>query len=167
MDTRLLEHMWRGMDAKVVDILQSTFEEVEEAIGEEEDTLLICGHGSPRGLLHPFKGYAVTDGMLRRNLRARNLICIWCHASDFGRTYGYKGFFSSMFISDALEAEYEGIKGYSDRQIWKSEDKFCNQVNELLKMGIPLKEWKDILMENYNPNNKVEDFNYKGLVYLW
>lgn len=166
-DTRILRKMWEGMDAKVVSVTESTQKEICDAISNEEDTLLLCGHGTPRGLLHPQYGYAVNDRMLRENLKARNLIGIWCNASDFARFYDYKGFFSDMFISNSIEAEFNGITGYSDKKIWEDERLFCEKVNILLKEGVPLKAWKDILMESYDIEDEVEDFNYTGLVYLW
>lgn len=166
-DTRILQYLWNNLGAEVVSVKEHTQREIAEAIRNEEDTLLLCGHGTQRGLMHPRFGYAVDDRMLRDNLNARNLIGIWCNASDFARYYGYKGFFSDMFISNRGEAEFNGITGYSDKKIWEDERLFCEKVNILLKEGVPLKAWKDILMESYDVEDEVEDFNYKGLVYLW
>lgn len=167
-DTRVLERMWKDMDAYVVDVTVNDKESIGEAIRSEKDLLLLCGHGTMNGLLHPYGGYAVDDKMLRNNLNPNTrLIGIWCNASDFARFYGYCGFFSDMFISNSCEAEWNGIEGYTDNQIWSYERVFCDKVNVLLTEGIPLKEWKDILMASYDLDNRIEDFNYKGLAYLW
>ena len=64
-DTYLLRGIWEGLEAKVIEIslddsgsfnnslfsLESKKEEINRAIEREEDTLIVCGHGTEDGCL--------------------------------------------------------------------------------------------------------------------
>lgn len=138
---------------------------VEKAMAEEEDTLVIIGHGSPNGLFYPdFDGYAVNDSNYRL-IRARNLICIWCFASEFCMRHRLHAFASSMFISNVSEAMMNGIYGYSPLQIDQNATRFYTEVNGMLKDKTPLTEWVDKLTGNVDKNNKVDVFNREALYF--
>lgn len=175
-DTKVLSTMWEGIDCKVIRVHQhSTMKDKEEmlkALQEEKDTVLFCGHGSGGGLWTPNIGARGKDSWAGfafsykdiPYVKAKNIIGIWCHASDFSRTFDVRGFYSSMFISNSGEAHFEGVEGVDDSAITKSEKLFCKRVNKLLKAKTPLSEWVGIL-QGYTPSNAVEEFNYNGLYY--
>ena len=56
-DTAVLRYIWKGIpNVKVVEITKKTANAVElvtSAIEKEHDTLIMCGHGTPQGLLNP------------------------------------------------------------------------------------------------------------------
>lgn len=175
-DTKVLSLMWEGIDCKVIRIhsrsTQKDKEAMIKALKEEEDTVLFCGHGSGGGLWTPnvvardkniWSGFAFSYKEIPY-VKAKNIIGIWCHASDFSRTFDVRGFYSSMFISNSGEAHFEGVEGVDNSAITKSEKLFCKRVNNLLKKKTPISQWLSIL-QNYEPSNAVEEFNYNGLYY--
>ena len=170
-DTAVLRYIWMGMPkVKVVEITRDTVNSkqlVNEAIEQEHDTLIMCGHGTPSGLLNPgFKGGAyLIDQSNYRKIKCNRIIAVWCHAKDFAETYGVKGFWSSMFISNSGEASMNGIKSVSGKSITEQEILFCIRLNELIKNYIPMKTWIDKLKAQADYDNEVVKFNYDGLRY--
>lgn len=170
-DTAVLRYIWMGMPkVKVVEITCDTVNSkqlVNAAIEQEHDTLIMCGHGTPSGLLNPgFKGGAyLIDQSNYRKIKCNRVIAVWCHAKDFAETYGVKGFWSSMFISNSGEASMNGIKSVSGKSITEQEILFCIRLNELIKNYIPMKTWIDKLKAQADYDNEVAQFNYEGLRY--
>lgn len=170
-DTAVLRYIWMGMPkVKVVEITGDTVNSkqlVNEAIEQEHDTLIMCGHGTPGGLLNPgFNGGAyLIDRSNYRKIKCNRIIAVWCHAKDFAETYGVKGFWSSMFISNSGEASMNGIKTVSGKSITEQEILFCIRLNELIKNYIPMKTWIDKLKAQADYDNEVVRFNYEGLRY--
>lgn len=170
-DTAVLRYIWMGMPkVKVVEITRNTVNAkqlVNEAIEQEHDTLIMCGHGTPGGLLNPgFKGGAyLIDQSNYRKIKCNRVVAVWCHAKDFAETYGVKGFWSSMFISNSGEASMNGIKSVSGKSITEQEILFCIRLNELIKNYIPMKTWIDKLKAQADYDNEVVQFNYEGLRY--
>ena len=170
-DTAVLKYIWMGMPkVKVVEITQDTVNAkalVNEAIEKEHDTLIMCGHGTPSGLLNPgFKGGAyLIDQSNFSKIKCNRIIAVWCHAKDFAETYGIKGFWSSMFISNSGEASANGIHSVSGKSITEQEILFCIRLNELIKDYVPMKTWIDKLKEQADYSNEVVKFNYDGLRY--
>lgn len=170
-DTRVLKYIWAGMPkVKVVEITRDTVNSkalVDEAIANEHDTLIMCGHGTPGGLLNPgFKdGPYLVDQSNYRKIKCNRVIAVWCHAKDFAETYGVKGFWSSMFISNSGEAAANGIHSVSGKSITEQEILFCVRLNELIKNYVPMKTWIDRLKEQADYTNEVVKFNYDGLRY--
>ena len=175
-DTRVLSIMWEGLDNVKVfklggDNPSGGKKDLITCLEQEEDTVLFCGHGSSGGLWYPFTTrlynawgvYAFTGNDIS-HVKAKNIIGIWCHASDFSRLTECRGFFSSMFVSNGREANYVGIHGVSDEQITESEILFCKRVNELLKNRVPISEWESKL-KSYTLTNAVEAYNYGGLYF--
>lgn len=170
-DTAVLRYIWMGMpNVKVVEITRSTrnpIRLVNEAIEQEHDTLIMCGHGTPAGLLNPgFNGSAYLVGAHNyMKIRCNRIIGIWCHAKDFAETYGVRGFWSSMFISNKGEASSNGIYSVSDKSITEQEILFCVRLNQLINNYIPMKTWVDSLRSDADYTNPVVKFNYDGLRY--
>lgn len=170
-DTAVLRYIWMGMPkVKVVEITRDTVNSkqlVNEAIEQEHDTLIMCGHGTPSGLMNPgFKGGAyLIDQSNYQKIKCNRIIAVWCHAKDFAETYGVKGFWSSMFISNSGEASANGIHSVSGKSITEQEILFCIRLNELIKNYIPMKTWIETLKAQADYDNEVVKFNYDGLRY--
>lgn len=175
-DTRVLSTMWEGLENVKVfklggDTPSGNKEDLIACLEQEKDTVLFCGHGSSGGLWYPLTArldsawgwYAFSKEDIS-HVKAKNIIGIWCHASDFSRLTECRGFFSSMFVSNSGEAHGVGIHGVSDKQITESEVLFCKRVNELLKEKVPISEWEGKL-KSYRLTNDVEVYNYGGLYY--
>lgn len=224
-DCGTLPLLWRGIpDANVLQLTRTskyTREDIRAAIQGESDTLLICGHGTPNGLL----GYAaspvrresaprynvsgrsqadqlreaygkakgdsvgaigllpeedeiheyyatnnvmgtVVDGTMAKDFHADRVICIWCHASDFARKHNLYGFWSSMFISNSMEARYCGFPGVPNEVILAECRKFMRDVNLLIRKDVPQDEWIDKIMAVGDLDYPTTAYNYEGLCYF-
>ena len=149
-DTELLKGIWEGLEA---------------ALEREEDTLIVCGHGTWDGCYAPIWGYTLSYKN-RDRIKAKRVIGIWCNAATFAEEYKVPGFFSSMFISNQAEARYMGIFGEDDDSIQESERKFTLILNALLKGNIPMEEWCSVFKASIDRNNEVEDYNFSMLKYF-
>lgn len=170
-DTEVLKRMWQGLD-NITLITNGPKERIKKALRNEKDTLLLCGHGTSGGLWMPRRtkedlsfpfSYALSKDDVPL-IKAKNIIGIWCYASLFAEKCYLSGFYSSMFISSLYEAAIMGIEGITAEEITRSEIIFCNRINRLLKEGVPLRLWTEILQKE-ECRNEVEKFNYSGLRY--
>ncbi|MBQ6102458.1 MAG: hypothetical protein IJL06_02185 [Kiritimatiellae bacterium] len=180
VDTRVLSALWEGIpDARVLDVRPGTPDArraVDVAIAEEEDALVLCGHGSPRGLFDPSamaRGdllaiarnppYLV-DARNAPSIRARRVVGVWCYAAAFAESAGLRGFFTGMFVSNPKEASFVGCPGRdSAATITEQEVLFCRRVNELLRAGTPPSEWIPRLNAQADRSLGVVRYNYDRL----
>lgn len=174
-DTFILNNIWANLDCKVITIGKDnvTRKDIDKAISEETDTLILAGHGSPDGLFgygyglgcSNFDTFYVVDGDNKHLIKAKNLICIWCYAADFGKQQNLKGFFSGMFISNSIEASLFNIIAQSEK-IWQLERNFCDNLNELIRTNVPMDQWIGRLKEMSDHNDPVDIFNMENLCYF-
>ena len=170
-DTLVLKHIWEGLpNVKVIEVNGHNgpwAKKVDSAILAEKDTLILCGHGYPSGLLSP-QSHGEPLLVSERNVRyikAKRVIGIWCHASSFAQSMNLKGFFSSMFISNPVEALVNNCPQSSGDIITREEILFGKRLNKLIASDTPMSEWKDKLIEQADMSIDVVRFNYKGLTY--
>ena len=109
-DCRVLQEMWQGLVIDTfIEINKDSVDwedAVDEALAAETDTLIMAGHGTSRGLLFPDyyrESYIVHMGNVHL-IKAKNVICTWCHASAFCTNHNLHSFSTSMFISNVDEA---------------------------------------------------------------
>ena len=186
-DTYLLRGIWEGLDARVIELRlddryseerghlddptipydssRKEIEEINRAIESEEDTLIVCGHGTEDGCLSPHFDYTLSSSN-KDMIRAKRFIGIWCNASTFAKKNNVPGFFSSMFISNTDEAGYMGIDNVDEERIKESERKFVNTLNSLLRNNIPMEKWKEAFTCIVEATNEVEVFNFTSLGYM-
>ena len=178
-DTYLLRGIWEGLEAKVIEIslddsgsfnnslfsFESKKEEINRAIEREEDTLIVCGHGSEEGCFSPTLNYTLSSSN-KDKIKAKRFIGIWCNASTFAKKNNVPGFFSSMFISNTDEAGYMGIDNVDEERIKESERKFVNTLNSLLRNNLPMEKWKEAFTSIIDTTNEVEVFNFSSLIYI-
>lgn len=87
-------------------------EDINSAIAEETDTLLLIGHGTWNGLLGPKRnGEYIIHQYNACAIAAKYVVCIWCYAVDFARKYIKNATIAAtgMFISNPDEARDNGI----------------------------------------------------------
>ena len=178
-DTYLLRGIWEGLEAKVIEIslddsgsfnnsrfsFESKQEEITRAIEREEDTLIVCGHGTEDGCLSPHFDYTLSSSN-KDMIRAKRFIGIWCNALTFAKKNNVSGFFSSMFITNTVEADYMGMGNVGKERIKESEMKFVNTLNSLLRNNIPMDKWKEAFNCIVDATNEVEVFNFTSLGYM-
>jgi len=181
VDTRVLAALWDDIpDARVLNIRPGTPDArraVDVAIAEEEDTLVLCGHGSPQGLFDPGAMAPGADlAAIARNppyvvdvrnapsIRARRVVGVWCYAASFAESAGLRGFFTGMFVSNPLEASFVGCPGRdSAATITEQEVLFCRRVNELLRADVPMEDWIPRLNAQADRSLAVVRYNYDRL----
>lgn len=186
-DTYLLRGIWEGLDARVIELRlddryseesrriddptipydssRKEIEEINRAIESEEDTLIVCGHGTEDGCLSPHFDYTLSSSN-KDMIRAKRFIGIWCNALTFAKKNNIPGFFSSMFITNTLEADYMGMGNVGEERIKESEMKFVNILNSFLKNNIPMEKWKEAFTCIVDATNEVEVFNFTSLGYM-
>lgn len=171
-DTLVLKHIWKDLpNVKVIEI--NSFngpwsKKVEQALLTEKDTIILCGHGYPSGLLSPQthgNPFIISEKNVR-HIRAKRVIGIWCYASSFAKSMNLSGFFSSMFISNPTEALINGCTKSNGETITREEILFGQRLSKLIASDIPMSEWKKKLVEQADTSIDVVKFNYSGLTYL-
>lgn len=113
----------------------------------EHDRIMMMGHGSPGGLFSVGKfknsGAYIIDQTIVPYLKNKdNSVFIWCNADRFVDTFGLKGFYSGMFISEVGEAYYCGLPGTEQDQVDESNYGFCNIIAKYIN------ENKEVIHEN-------------------
>lgn len=141
-------------------------EEVEKVLTENPNETLMClGHGSARGLFtHDFKGY-----LIDRNtpyLDTREIIGVWCYASDFARINNLRGFFTYMFISNPQEALVHRCGEHTYEFVYEQNRQFATKLNELIRNETPMEDWVEILYEGCDLKVDFVEFNYSNLAYF-
>lgn len=167
-DTQVLTTLWENApDVNLVHITRNTRNaknKVKKALIYEKDTLLLCGHGTPGGLLSPTGDFLVGEYDIRY-VKAKRVIGIWCYAAQFAESVGLKGFFTSMFVSNPAEAQLARCYQSSADVITQQEILFCNRVNRLILDEIPSCQWVDLLCAQADMTIDVVKYNYGGLSY--
>ena len=169
-DCRLLQHIWNNIpDVNVVEILPTSTDwedKVDSAISAECSTIIFAGHGTGYGLLFPdlSRGEYILHENNVNLIHAKNVICIFCFASDFCNRVGLHAFATSMFISNEEEAYENGIYNYEQSQINSNSKRFHQEVNHLLIEHICLDEWVMRLGAHMDVDNAIDVFNRQGLI---
>ena len=178
-DTAVLPLIWEGLtNVTVIEITRDTdnFEEiVDDAISQETDTILFCGHGSTLGLLHPNldSGQYILHENNSHLIQDNRVIGIWCYASEFAEAQHLHGFFTGMFISNESEAEQHGItfaqSDYDDINIDITHygTYFSKMLHGFLESNVPLSDWLSILNnDGINHSNIIGNFNFNRMRYF-
>jgi hypothetical protein len=129
------------------------------AMVETHDRIIMMGHGSPSGLIG--YGHIFINPEFIKVLQTKDTVCIWCHADQFVKKYGLKGFSTSMFISERNEGISYGINA-TQEQIDYSNNLFATELNKC----IDDENLYQLIKESYNGNDPVIQFNNEGLLVL-
>lgn len=165
-DTATFSRLYDGLE-DVTLLYNPTREEVENVLRERPTERLMClGHGSSRGLFsHDFKGYII-DRDTTPLLQTREMIGIWCYASDFARLNNLRGFFTYMFISNPQEANFHRCGEVSEEVVFEENRLFSQRINNLIREDVPMEDWVERLYESANTELEFVDFNYSNLAYF-
>ena len=171
-DTLSLRRIWRGFDCNVIEITRDTenYEElVDAALEQEDDILIMCGHGTTHGLLHLNldSGQYIIHENNAHLIHATHVIGCWCWAAEFADQNHLHGFFTGMFISNLQEAEQYNV--HTDEfSIQRFVSFFTMRMNHTLhRVHDTSFSW---LNESFAPTtpllNDLERFNIKGFRYF-
>ena len=165
-DTKMFKCLYTGIDAKV--LVNPTKEDAIKAIYEENDCVMLIGHGTEYGLLDvDLNGYLIGPGSAPL-LKNRTVIGIWCYAGNFAQKYDLKGFFTSNFISNIDELIDCGFSRFNEDEDTISVENFlfsC-RINEYLREKVPLCEWVDKLQDSVKDEKQpFVKYNYEALYF--
>lgn len=165
-DTARLKRLYDGLE-NVTLLYNATRESIENELRHNDDKLVMClGHGTSRGLFSgDWSGYVI-DWRNADLLKDRNVIGIWCYASDFAANMGLHGYFTSMFISNQAEAVMCGYDEAEEGDIFNEIDVFCDSIRNLVDDGTAMDSWVPILQENCHKEKGFVAFNYAAMKYF-
>jgi len=128
------------------------------------DQIIMLGHGSPKGLFGVnFKRSYVIDEDQVDLLQDKECIFIWCHADQFVKQHGLKGFYSGMFISEVGEALIYKLKG-DKKLINESNNTFASMLGSIINQ--PLPEIYKQIKKDYGwlaERNEIAKYNHERL----
>ena len=154
-------------DIEGIYLYNPTREELEKVLAENPTETFMClGHGSPRGLFSADMHGFLLDKDNVHLLKDRDVIGIWCYASDFARRNNLRGFFTYMFISNAQECSYHRCGNYYNEVVYEQNRIFAEKVRGLIAENKPMEEWVDYLYESCDSSLDFVDFNYSNLAYF-
>lgn len=166
-DTATFDAIYRNLNEDTIILHNPTRAEVDAILTERPTETLLCfGHGTPRGLFsHDFSGMLI-DAESVPLLVNREMIGIWCYASNFGIAHNLRGFFTYMFISNQQECAFNRCGWYENEVIFAENRLFAERINTLIRENTPLEQWVEILYESRNADLPFVEFNYGNLSYL-
>ena len=171
-DCLVLQRVWRNIpNVKLIEITPQSddWEDmVDNAISNEDDTLLFLGHGTSNGLLFPNieRGEYILHENNVNLIHAKNVVCCWCYASNFCQTHHLHSFSTSMFISNVNEAYDNGYYDYDQSYINSNGIRFYDEINSFLLNNVPLNEWVMRLGAHMDIENGIDVFNRQALTYI-
>lgn len=166
--TDFLKPIYSGLDATVIDGAIRKDRLLRTA--DKFDQIIMLGHGTAHGLLSagqfpPYGGHVVDDSWGNLLAERDNNVMIWCHAENYARFHGLRGFFTGMFISELGEAQMFLERGhYSDREVRESNALFAEVAGRYIGRGLPA--MYDALTRKYGKlaeQNRVAEYNYRRL----
>ena len=164
-DTSFLKETYKGISNLIL-LYNPTKEQVNKTLEENpNEDVMMLGHGSPSGLFsHDWKGFVI-DYTNAHLLKGRNCIGIWCWAKKFAKNYGLKGYFTSMFISNAGEARAYGYSA-TDEEVFAEVEFFAKSINTLIIDNVPYEEWVGKLQGIADMSKPFVKYNYDAMEYF-
>lgn len=154
-------------DIEGISLYNPTRAELEKVLAENPTETFMClGHGSARGLFSADMHGFLLDRDNVHLLKDRDIIGIWCYASDFARIHNLRGFFTYMFISNTQECLYNRCGSYDNEVVYEQNRLFAERVRGLITENRPMEEWVDYLYETCDYHLAFVDFNYSNLSYF-
>lgn len=134
---------------------------------QENDRIMILGHGCETGLFAPFGnqqfGRLILGPSHVQFLRNKQIIGIWCNANMFAMKYDLTGLFSGMVISEVSEAFDLGFYDVTEEQVKLARELWANDVRSAILGDLSLAPEK--MMERPK-TYKIDYVNYSSLYYM-
>ena len=164
-DTAFLSKCYEGIGDSIILYNPSKAEVTQTLKDNPNVTTMMLGHGGSGGLFSKDWRGCVIDYSNAYLLKDRECIAIWCYAKNFGRQYGLKGYFTSMFVSNGCEAKSFGYDA-TEEDVFNEVALFAERVNTLIKNETPLNEWVNALQEQADYSKPYVEFNYSNMEYF-
>ena len=127
---------------------------------KDHDRVVMLGHGSINGL---FGGMGMMiDDTFADILKTKETVCIWCNADMYVKRNELKGFFTGMFISEVVEANYHGIEDVDDIDVEISNWIFAESMNRYIFTENVLKKVK---IDYWVDNDLISAYNNERLYF--
>ena len=156
--TEFLSEIYKDIECTVIkeDISRN---EMKSEI-KNHDKIIMLGHGDNHGLFG--HGDYIINNQHTWLLRQKpSSIYIWCHADEFTKKHGLKGFISGMIISEYEEAMLYCIPP-DIKEINDSNSLFAKALNEAVQLPTHLMLSK--VKEKYiGQGNPIIEFNQRNL----
>lgn len=162
-DTNDFSGIYDGLQATI--LINPTKSECKKAMINEKERIVFIGHGTEWGLLNQRLNGFIIDSNSVQFLRGKDIIGIWCDASNFAFRYDLTGFFTSMFISnyhELVECGFDTFDG-CESEIKRQNEMFASRINQLLSANTPSREWAGILFDSLDHEKGFVNYNYKAL----
>lgn len=162
-DTKEFSGIYDGLQATI--LINPTKSECKRAMINEKERIVFIGHGTEWGLLNQRLDDFIVSSDMVQFLRGKDIIGIWCDASNFASRYDLTGFFTSMFISNYHELVKCGFDTFDgcESEIKRQNEIFASRINQLLSANTPSREWADILFNSLDHEKRFVYYNYKAL----
>jgi len=173
ISTTFLTPIYRELKNSTVIEEKSSYDEVLKKC-QENNRVLMMGHGSPQGLFSVgrfgdvFWMPYIIDYMHVPVFRKQDEnVYIWCDANQFVEKYKLKGFYTGMFISEVSEAAYCGLGVVSKSLVEQSNNAFSEILSKYVnhskqKIYDSVKKEYEIIAND----NIVAAYNHSRLYYL-
>jgi hypothetical protein len=93
----------------------------------------------------------------------REVIGIWCYASEFAVKHHLRGFFTYMFVSNPMEASCLNFRGHTTEEVDEQNIHFCEQINNFINEGVEPIDFIEKL--EYDDDIDFVHFNYSNMIY--
>ena len=168
VSTDMLQIVYSGKGYDVIRDPSISDEELVEQI-RSHDKIIMLGHGTPSGLLAFDRKnfsirYLINDSHAEL-LKTKETYSMWCYSDLYFSKHGMKGFHSGMIISEMMEALALGINGYTDADISKTLVPLMFAMHDTLEME-DLEEMRRIILERYDADDPITQFNRKNILIL-
>ena len=162
-DTNDFAGIYDGLDATI--LINPNKSECKRAIINETERIVFIGHGTELGLLNQRLDGYIVDSRMVEFLRGKDIIGIWCNASNFADRYDLTGFFTSMFISNSNELVDCGFELFNncDEEIERQNKIFSSRINKFLISNTPSKEWAINLYNSLCNEDRFVYYNYEAM----
>jgi hypothetical protein len=163
-DTNDFSGIYEGLKNATV-LINPKKSDCKRAIINEKERIVFIGHGTEWGLLNQRLDGFMVDSRMVQFLRGKDIIGIWCNASNFADRYDLTGFFTSMFISNSEELVDCGFQTFDgcDEEIKRQNKIFASRINQFLTANTPSKEWAMKLYNSLENEEKFVYYNYEAM----
>ncbi len=166
-DTKEFSTIYQGLECDATILINPSKDLLKFALDREKNRILIIGHGTENGLLNSTLDDFLIDSSMVQFLKGKEIIGVWCFASNFASKYNLNGFFTSMFISNCVELIDCGFNLFDnfDTIISNENQLFSCRLNLLIKSKTPISEWADLLRkEAFNTTTRqFVIYNYEAM----
>ena len=164
----MLKIAYEGKGYDVINDYTISDEELTEQISKH-DMIVMFGHGTPEGLIAwnwetRESRYIINDSHADL-LRTKKTYSMWCNSDEYFSRHDMKGFHSGMIITEEFEAYMFGIIEYLNEEIVESLTPLMNAMRDTLEMD-DLQEMKRIILERYNADDAITQFNRNNIIVL-